>query len=309
MKRFPYLFAAVKRPSGVIGAVLLVLVLGIAYLGTFFAPHDPNATLGVGGSVSVPGTALGTDYLGRDVLSRVLNGGASAITMAAVATLAAYVLGLTIGIIAGYFGGATDMILMRSVDIILAFPPLMVLLLLVGGFSNHIWVLVLGVVLVQLPSISRISRAAAQALRYTEFVEAARARGDGLVTIWRRDILANIYSVVLADFGIRFGISIILIASMNFLGLGLTPPASDWGLMVSENKDILGSNPYAVLAPALMLALITVALNLFADAYVACVNGGSASVQAVVGAADDAGGDTSGVAPVMIGGNLGQVQA
>ena len=142
------------------------------------------------------------------------------------------------------------MILMRTVDIILAFPPLMVLLLLVGGFSNHIWVLVLGVVLVQLPSISRVARASAQALRFTEFVEAARARGDGLVTIWRRDILANIYSVVLADFGIRFGISIILIASMNFLGLGLTPPASDWGLMVSENKDLLGSNPYSVLAPA-----------------------------------------------------------
>ena len=131
-------------------------------------------------------------------------------------------------------------------------------------------------------------------MRFTEFVEAARARGDGLVTIWRRDILANIYSVVLADFGIRFGISIILIASMNFLGLGLTPPASDWGLMVSENKDLLGTNPYSVLAPALMLALITVALNLFADAYVACVNGGSASVQAVAGAigenVDDAGG-------------------
>jgi len=287
VKRLPYLRATLKRPGGALGAVVLVLVLVVAYLGRLVAPHDPTATLGVAGAPAGSGTILGTDYLGRDVFSRVLNGGASAITMAAIATIAAYLIGLTIGIIAGYFGHAIDMILMRSVDIILAFPPLMVLLLLVGGFSNHIWVLVLGVVLVQLPSIARVARAAAQALRFTEFVDAARARGDGLVTIWRRDILANIYSVVLADFGIRFGISIILIASMNFLGLGLTPPASDWGLMISENKDLLNTNPWAVLAPAIMLALITVALNLFADAYVACVNGGSASVQAVAGAVDE----------------------
>lgn len=287
MKRFPYLLATLKRPGGAIGGVLLLFVLAVAYFGSFFAPHDPAATLGVAGVGSGPGTTLGTDYLGRDVLSRVLNGGASAITMAAVATILAYVIGLTVGIVSGYFGRSIDMVLMRTVDIILAFPPLMVLLLLVGGFSNHIWVLVLGVVLVQLPSISRVARAAAQALRFTEFVEAARARGDGLVTIWRRDILANIYSVVLADFGIRFGISIILIASMNFLGLGLTPPASDWGLMVSENKDLLSTNPWSVLAPAIMLALITVALNLFADAYVASVSAGSASVQAVAGAVGD----------------------
>ena len=280
MTRFPYLRATVKRPGGAIGLVIIVAVLLVAYFGRFLAPNDPTATLGAPGAPPGAGFALGTDYLGRDVLSRVLNGGASAITMAIVATLGAYFFGLLIGVVAGYFGGKTDMVLMRGVDIILAFPPLIVILLLVGGLSNHVWVLILGVVLVQLPSIARISRATVQSLRFTEFVDAAKARGDSLPTIWLRDMLSNISAIVLADFGIRFGISIILIASMNFLGLGLTPPASDWGLMVSENKDLINLNAWSVLAPAILLALTTIGLNLFADAYVRCVNAGSAAIAA-----------------------------
>jgi peptide/nickel transport system permease protein len=278
VRRLPYLRATVKRPGGAIGAVIIVAVLATAYLGRFLAPNDPTATLGAPGSPPGEGFVLGTDVLGRDVLSRLLSGGTSAITMAIVATLGAYFFGLLFGIVAGYFGGRTDMVLMRGVDIILAFPPLMVILLLVGGLDNHIWVLILGVILVQLPSIARVSRASAQTLRFSEFVDAAKARGDGLVTIWTRDMLSNISSIVLADFGIRFGISIILIASMNFLGLGLTPPASDWGLMVSENKDLISLNAWSVLSPAIMLALTTVGLNLFADAYVRCVNAGSGGI-------------------------------
>ena len=278
MKRFPALRAAVKQPGGAIGAIILVFVLAVAYVGRFFAPHSPTAT--VGGAVYPPGNGLvlGTDYLGRDVFSRVLHGGATVITMAVVATLAAYVVGIAVGIVAGYTGGYVDMLLMRVVDIVLAFPPLMVLLLLVGGFSNHLWVLVLGVMIVQIPSISRVTRSASQAVSKSEFVDAARARGDSLATIAVRDVLRNISSTVLADFGIRFGVSIILIASMNYLGLGLNPPASDWGLMISENQNYISLNPYSVLVPAVMLALITVGVNLFADAYIRAVNAGSAGV-------------------------------
>jgi peptide/nickel transport system permease protein len=278
--RLPYLRATVKRPGGAIGLIIIIAVLVVAYFGRYFAPNDPTATLSAPGMPPGPGFPLGTDFLGRDVLSRVLYGGQSTITMAIIATLGAYVLGLTIGIVAGYFGGRPDMVLMRGVDIVLAFPPLMLILLLVGGLSTHVWVLILGVMLVQLPSIARITRATAQSLRFTEFVDAARARGDSLVTIWVRDMLSNISSIVLADFGIRFGISIILIASMNFLGLGLAPPAADWGLMVSENKDFISLNAWSVQAPAILLAFTTIGLNLFADAYVRSVNAGSGRVNA-----------------------------
>ena len=144
----------------------------------------------------------------------------------------------------------------------------MVLLLLVGGLQSQIWVLILGVVIVQLPSIARITRAVSLTVAKTNFVEAAHARGDTSVTIIRRDVLPNILPTVVADFGIRFGVSIILVASMNYLGLGLQPPASGWGLMLSENQAYISLNPWAVIAPAIMLALITIGVNLFADKYI-----------------------------------------
>jgi peptide/nickel transport system permease protein len=278
VKRFPYLRAALRKPSGALGAAILTIVLIVAFVGRFLAPHNPTETLGIAGAPPGNGFALGTDYLGRDVLSRVLYGGLSVVLMAVAATLTAYLIGLAIGVVAGYIGGRTDMVLMRGVDVILAFPPLMVILLLVGGLNNHIWVLILGVIVVQVPSIARISRAAAQAISRSEFVDAARSRGDSLPTVWRKDVLTNISSTVLSDFGIRFGVSIILIASVNYLGLGLNPPASDWGLMISENQDFISLNPYSVLIPALMLALITIGVNLFADCYVRCVHAGSSSL-------------------------------
>ncbi len=264
------------------GAVLLVFILAVAFAGHLFAPYAPTDTLSVPGAPPGNGFLLGTDFLGRDILSRLLNGGASVILMAGVATISAYLVGVTVGVVAGYVGDWPDMVLMRTVDIALAFPPLMVLLLLVGGLGNHIWVLVLGVIIVQVPGIARVTRAAAQSISRSDYVDAARIRGDSLVTIWRRDILVNISSTVLADLGVRFGASIILIASMNYLGLGLGPPTADWGLMISENQDYLTLNAYSVVAPAVMLALITVAVNLLADAYVQSVHAGSANVRSAV---------------------------
>lgn len=268
----------VSRGGGAAGAVILLFVLLVAFLGPFVAPYAPADTLGVSGAPPGDGFLLGTDFLGRDVFSRLLNGGVTVILMACAATISAYVVGVIIGIVAGYAGAWLDMGLMRTVDIVLAFPPLMVLLLLVGGLQNQIWVLILGVVIVQVPGIARVTRAAAQSASRADYVEAARVRGDSPATILRRDILANISSTVLADFGVRFGASIILIASMNYLGLGLVPPTADWGLMISENQNYLSLNPYSVIAPAAMLALVTVGVNLVADAYLQAVHAGSSGV-------------------------------
>jgi peptide/nickel transport system permease protein len=272
---FPKLRATVRKPSGAIGAVILVAIFLIAFAGPFLAPYSPTETLGLPGAKPGGGFLLGTDYLGRDLFSRLLNGGASVLLMASAATLAAYLLGVLIGVVAGSVGGWIEMALMRLVDIVLAFPPLMVLLLLVGGMGSQVWVLVLGVTCVQVPGIARVTRAAAQSVNRSEFVEASRVRGDSAFAIWRMDIFANISSLVLADFGVRFGAAIILIASINYLGLGLVPPVSDWGLMISENQNFLSMNAYAVIVPAAMLALITVGVNLFADAYVQVVQAGS----------------------------------
>jgi peptide/nickel transport system permease protein len=257
-----------KTPSGITGFVILLFVFGVAFLGPLLAPHGITTEIGAPGTGPSSAAPLGTDFLGRDVLSRLLNGGRSVIWMGAVATVLAYLAGLTVGLIAGYTRSLLDPVLMRAVDVLLAFPGLLIMLLLVGGLGQHIFVLILGVALVQLPGIARIVRTATLEVATRGFVEAAEARGERVASVLLREILPNIAPVMLADFGIRFGYSIILIASMNYLGLGLEPPAADWGLMMSENQQFISLNLWAVIAPAIMLALLTVGVNLMADAYV-----------------------------------------
>jgi ABC-type dipeptide/oligopeptide/nickel transport system permease subunit len=256
-----------SQTSGFVGASMLVFVLLVAFLGRFVAPHDPTDPISFPGQPPGMELLLGSDYLGRDVLSRVLYGGTSVILIGLSATLLAYLFGILLGMVAGYVGGWAGGLIMRAVDISLAFPPLLVLLLLVGGLQPHIWVLILGVVLVQIPGVTRVTRAATASVARCSYVEAAVARGEPMLKIWRSDLLPNILPPVLADFGIRFGLSIILVASMNYLGLGLAPPASDWGLMTSENQAFITLNPLSVVAPGVMLAFLSISVNLLADAY------------------------------------------
>jgi ABC-type dipeptide/oligopeptide/nickel transport system permease subunit len=255
-----------RSGTGAVGLVLLVVVVAIAVFGPFFAPYSPDEPIGIpydGPSADAP---LGTDFLGRDVLSRVLWGGRSVLALAGVATLLAYAGGLAIGLAAGYSRGLLDPILMRSADVLLSLPALLFLLVLVTGLGASRAVLVVGVAVIQMPLVARIIRSATQAQSVRGFVEAAAARGERTSAILRRELLPNIVPTITADVGLRLTYSIILVASVNFLGLGLQPPAADWGLMVSENRSGLNLNPYAVLAPAVLIALLTIAVNMVGDA-------------------------------------------
>ena len=275
----------VRTRSGALALASLVLVLGVALLGPLFAPYDIAAPLGTAGELPSSYAPLGTDYLGRDVLSRTLNGGISVIWISLTATVLAYLFGMLVGMLAGFLSGWTDPVLMRAVDILLSFPSLLVLLLLVSGLGPHVYVLILGVVLVQVPGIARVIRTATVENSTQGYVEAAVARGESTSAILSREILPNIAPVTFADFGIRFSTSIILIASMNFLGLGLAPPAADWGLMMSENRQYISLNPWSVLAPALMIALLTITVNLVADAFVRSLGRSSVIPSAPTGGA------------------------
>lgn len=257
-----------RSKSGATGLILLVFVIGVALVGPAFAPHAIGSVVGGPGQTPSAATPLGTDYLGRDVLSRLLNGGRSVVWMGTTATVLAYLFGLTIGLIAGYSRSLIDPLLMRGVDALLAIPGLLLMLLLVSGLGSSASVLVLGVALVQLPGIARVVRTATLETATRSYVEAAQLQGERTSAVLAREILPNILPVILADFGIRFGLSIILIASVNYLGLGLQPPAADWGLMMSENQQFISLNVWAVFAPAIMLALLTVGVNMVADAYV-----------------------------------------
>jgi ABC-type dipeptide/oligopeptide/nickel transport system permease subunit len=255
-----------RTGTGLAGVVLLVFAVAVALFGPFAAPHPPDLPIGSPYERPSAEAWLGTDRLGRDVLSRVLWGGRSVLALAGLATLIAYSAGTLIGLLAGYSRSLLDALLMRTADVFIAFPALVFLLVLVTGLGNSKAVLVLGVAIIQTPAIARIVRSATLAQSVRGFVEAAVARGEGTFAILRRELLPNILSPIAADVGIRFTLAIILVASVNFLSLGLQPPAADWALMISENRDGLSLNPWAVLAPGFMIASLTIAVNLVGDA-------------------------------------------
>jgi peptide/nickel transport system permease protein len=251
--------------SGALGAGIVVFVVLVAVCGRYVAPHDPSAPIGVPLSGSSSNAWLGTDFLGRDVFSRLLYGGRSVLLIALAATLLAYAVGLAVGLIAGYSRSFVDPLLMRSVDVLLAFPPLLLLLVLISGAGSSVGILIIGVAIIQAPAISRIVRTATEVESTRPYVEAAVARGESSRAIVRREVFPNILAPVLVDSGLRFTFSILIIASVNFLGLGLQPPSPDWALMISENREFISVNVLAVLAPAAMIALLTIGINLVGD--------------------------------------------
>jgi ABC-type dipeptide/oligopeptide/nickel transport system permease subunit len=250
----------------VFGAAALAFALLTALFGPFVAPYSPTELAGTPYLPPGGDFLLGTDTLGRDVLSRVLYGGRTVVLLAGAATLAAYAVGGTIGLVAGYSRSRADALLMRAVDVLLAFPPLLFLLVLGAGLGAGPVVLVVGIALINLPGIARVVRAATLDVAVRGFVEAALARGERPAAVLFREILPNIATTVAADAGVRFTGSILAVAGLNFLGLGVRPPAADWATMIAENRNTVTLQPWAVAAPALMIALLTLGVNIVADA-------------------------------------------
>ncbi len=263
-----------------IGLTVLAFVLGVAFIGPYFAPFSPSAIPGIPFSPPSRTFWLGNDYLGEDVFSRVLSGGRTVILYGALATLMAYAVGGTIGLLAGFTRTRLDDLLMRAMDVLLAFPPILFLLVVATGAGANIYALVIAIAIIHVPSIARILRAATLEVSVRGYVEAASARGDRTHVILRREILPNIWGPIVADGGPRFTVSILLVAAVNFLGLGVSPPAADWALMISENRAGITINAWAVVAPALMIAALTVSINLIADA-IASGLGKSVDVEAL----------------------------
>jgi len=258
-------FRFARRPSARVGLVIGGLIVLLAIIGPLFAPHSPAQPIDIPFAAPSSHALLGTDVVGRDVLSRVLWGGRSLLLLSVAATFIAYCGGLTIGLTAGYVR-SLDGLLMRGVDVILAFPALLFLLVLATGAAHSKIALVLGVATVHLPGIARIVRAATLEVSVKGYVEAAVIRGERTVSLLWHEILPNVISPIMADVGLRFTASILLIASVNFLGLGLEPPAADWALMISENRVGIALQPWVIIAPAVLLAALTISVNLVADA-------------------------------------------
>jgi peptide/nickel transport system permease protein len=231
------------------------------------APYDPEA-VSAGQTLQSPSADhwFGTDDLGRDVLSRVLAGASSVLTVAPAAALLAVAVGVAVGVIAGYVGGVADELLMRLVDTLLAFPLVVgaVLVLAVVGVSRLNLILVIAVVLA--PLAARTVRAAVRSERDREYVEAARLRGDSAPYIMVAEILPNLSALVVAEMTARLAAAIFAAATLSFLGLGIQQPSPDWGLSVALGRVFLQTAPWVVLFPALALATLVVATTAVADA-------------------------------------------
>lgn len=282
--------SAVGTRRGQIGAGLAILILLIAFLGPAVAPH--SATSFAAPNFSKPGVAhaglLGTDTLGRDVFSRVLHGGWILMILATLATALTIVVGAVTGINAAYRRGWVENVSMRGVDVVLAMPQLVFVLLMLSVIGPKRWLLVLAVGLSQAPQTARIAYAAAQDVCERDFVKAVAVWGVPPRTVLRRHVVPSLITPLMVESGLRLSNSIILIAGLSFLGLGTQPPNPDWGVMINENRLGLGTNYWGVLAPAILLALLSIGTNMFADAIARANLGENRSEQAVVASASAA---------------------
>lgn len=247
------------------GVTLLVAMTIVVIVGPWLAPHNPAMSVGRPYAAPSAEALLGTDNLGRDVLSRVLAGGIYLAWMAPLSALLSVTIGAGVALVAAYYGGWTDTVLMRTLDVLLAFPGVLLTLLCVSVFGPHPPLLVGLVVLTLMPGVARVIRGAALPLLNREYVLWAKAVGTPGRAIILRELLPNVSSPLLVELGLRLSWSVGILSSMSFIGYGIQPPAADWGLMVSENGTGLGTQPFAVLAPIAMIILYTIGGGLIAE--------------------------------------------
>jgi peptide/nickel transport system permease protein len=262
------LWAAARTPRGMIGLGLASFVVLVAVIGPFVAPYSPNADqLTIDFAKPSAQFLLGTDVETRDVLSRVLNGGWLMLIMAVGATALGVAVGTAAGVSAAYLRGISDGIIMRAVDVILAFPQLVFALLLLSLLGPKLWLITLAVGLAHAPQVARVLRSATLDVSERDFVKAAELQGMRPAKVMRKEILPNLISPLMVEAGLRLTYSIVIIAGLSFLGFGQQPPAANWGTMINENREGLSLNPWAVVVPALLIALLTIGTNTFTDAF------------------------------------------
>ncbi|HEX7867255.1 MAG TPA: ABC transporter permease [Variovorax sp.] len=253
-------------PSGLLGLAVLLFWMLAAAFGPWLLSFSAAAT-GTSNVFMPIGAAhwLGTDYLGRDMLARVIEGARYTVGVALLATVVASGVGTTLALLAAASGRWIDTTLSRGLDTLTAIPSKMFALIMVAGFGSSVPMLVVTAAIIYVPGAFRIARSLAVNINALDYVTVARTRGEGTLYIMLREILPNIVGPMLADLGLRFVYTVLLLASLSFLGLGIQPPAADWGSLVRENIGALAMGGASVIVPALAIASLTIAVNLVID--------------------------------------------
>ena len=267
----PGRLGALTRPIGLIGVGLVAFWLVVAIFAPLIAPFDPLRSIA---PLALPGARapgggvfwLGTDLLGRDILSRLVYGARPVVELSTVATLVAYTIGVGAGLIAGYLGGKVDAAMSFIANVILSFPILVLYIVIIVSLGASALNVVIAVTFASAPAVFRIVRAIAADIRSRDFVAAAVTQGESLWRILLVEILPNATGPLIVDFCLRLGYVTIVIGVLGFLGLGLPPPAPDWGGMVNEGRAMAFAFPHLVIFPCVAISSLVLGLSLVADA-------------------------------------------
>ena len=256
-----------QDPVAMTAALVLLIIVGAAVFAPWLAPADPykasmlNRLLPIG----TPGHVLGTDELGRDMLSRLMYGGRLSLLMGVVPVLAAFVIGTSIGLFAGYVGGRISMVIMRILDVFYAFPSVLLAVAVAGalgpGMSNSL----IALTLVFVPQVVRVAESVTTQVRKLDYLEAARLSGAGALSIVRVHVLGNVLGPVFVYATGLISVSMVLASGLSFLGLGVKPPQPEWGLMLNTLRSAIYINPWIAALPGVMIFVTSVAFNLLAD--------------------------------------------
>jgi len=257
-----------KSKGGLVGLVLILLLFAAAASAPWIAPHSPLA-MDQKAIYSPPNLKylLGTDELGRDILSRIIFGSRVIIMVCFSATLVASLVGIVLGVMAAYRGGVIDDLIMRFADVLLSFPAFLLAIALVAFLGANMLNIILVIALTRLPRFARIIRSSALSVKQMEFVEAARAVGAGHLFIILRHLLPNCLGPIVVFSTLTLGDSILTISGLSFLGLGIQPPAADWGVMLARGKEYLLTAPWIAFFPGMAIFLTVMGFNLMGDSF------------------------------------------
>lgn len=265
----------VSNPTSLVGLIIVVFWVLMAIIGPAVAPYGVNdIERGAVWKSPTNDHLMGTDNLGRDIFSRVLVGARLMVALPAVSIACAAVIGTTIGLFSGYLGGWVDEIIMRLADLVMAFPMLMLYLMIIVAVGASAVNVVVAITVATSPAVARLVRGLVLNLRTREFVLAAKMRGEPMIYILFREILPNTFEPILVDALVRIGYASFAVGAFGFLGLGVPEPYPDWGRMVANARSALIITPSAPLFPAFAIASLVIAYNLLADGFSEAANRG-----------------------------------
>ncbi len=255
-----------RHRAAVAGLAVVVLAIAVSAAAPLLAPYSPNAfDMSHTTAPSSPAHLLGTDELGRDVLSRLVWGGRNTLLVTGAAVAIAFVAGSVLGVVAGYRGGAADTVIMRVMDILLALPGFLLAVAIIAALGPSIGNVIIAIGINSIPPFARLARGSTLLVRDEVYVQAARTLGASEWLIMARHVFPNILSPLVVEASLRLATAILTVSGLSFLGLGVQPPTPEWGAMMSIGRDYITSSPQLVVVPGLVILAVTLAFNMVGD--------------------------------------------